>query len=504
MAEAPTIIISQPGIKRDGTQFEGENYVDGQWCRFQRGRPRKIAGYQSVTSTMPELVRGMRNDANNGNQYLHAGGASTLTQIVMNAQGQITGQNARIPAGFANSINNLWQFDRMRDLVGAARKLIAHGAPNLAAIDSTVEVPIYYGDLSGAAVLTNSGMNQQSGGVLVLAPYLLTFGNNGRVDASPINDPTLTAGSAFVTNSKLVYGQPIRGNGTGPGGLLWSLDALVRVTFLDAALTVPFAFDELTVQSSLLSSQGIIDYDGIQYWPGVDRFLMFNGVVREIPNQMNLNWFFDNLNFAQRQKVFAYKVPRFGEIWWCYPRGSAVECTHAVIYNVRENTWYDTTLPDGGRCAGYFTSVYERPFMVDLVPVATLFTLWQHETGVDKIDGSSVQPVRSYFETAEIAMMTSATPQNKSIRVGRIEPDFVQTGDLTVQTTGRANARAPEQAGETFTFPDVASTPEQETVPMKEVRRLMRFRFESNTAGGDYQMGQCLAHVEPADGRITS
>ena len=109
-----------------------------------------------------------------------------------------------------------------------------------------------------------------------------------------------------------------------------------------------------------MSSQCVIEYDGIYYWCGVDRFLMFNGVVREVPNSLNLNWFYDNLNFNQRQKVFAVKVPRWGEIWWCYPRGNATECTHAVIYNVRENTWYDCELPNDGRSAG-FSPLRMRP-----------------------------------------------------------------------------------------------------------------------------------------------
>ena len=43
MAEKIVQIKSLPGIKRDGTKFEGDQYVDGQWVRFQRGLPRKIA-----------------------------------------------------------------------------------------------------------------------------------------------------------------------------------------------------------------------------------------------------------------------------------------------------------------------------------------------------------------------------------------------------------------------------------------------------------------------------
>ena len=35
----------QPGIKRDGTLFESREFSDGVWCRFQRGTPKKIGGY---------------------------------------------------------------------------------------------------------------------------------------------------------------------------------------------------------------------------------------------------------------------------------------------------------------------------------------------------------------------------------------------------------------------------------------------------------------------------
>ncbi len=74
---------------------------------------------------------------------------------------------------------------------------------------------------------------------------------------------------------------------------------------------------------------------------------------------------------------------------------------------------------------------------------------------------------------------------DKSIHIARIEPDFVQSGDMTVTVKGRINARAPVVNGETFTFPDVATQGDEETVKVKEVQRLMSFRFESNTPGGD-------------------
>jgi hypothetical protein len=47
----------------------------------------------------------------------------------------------------------------------------------------------------------------------------------------------------------------------------------------------------------------------------------------------------------------------------------------------------------------------------------------------------------------------------------------------------------------------VPSTPDEEVVKFKETRRIMTLRFESNTVGGDYQMGDTIVHVHPADGR---
>ena len=42
------VLKSTPGIKRDGTKFEGDSYTDGQWVRFQRGLPRKMGGYKTT------------------------------------------------------------------------------------------------------------------------------------------------------------------------------------------------------------------------------------------------------------------------------------------------------------------------------------------------------------------------------------------------------------------------------------------------------------------------
>lgn len=508
----PILIRSRPGIKRDGTQFEGDAYIDGLWCRFQRGLPRKMSGFRAVTSEIPDKIYGMTVYSENGTQYAHLGGASSLTQVLMDGFGNLSGINARIPAGFANSSNNVWQFDIVFDDTGAgANKIIAHAGQNLSAIDSNVNTPIYFGDLTGSAPLVATALDNVSGGIVVLGPFLLGFGNSGRIVIAPEANPGgVQAGVANPTGTKIVRAFPLRGNGAGPSGLFWTMDSIVRATFDASLAPFPFAFDTISQQQSIMSSRSVIEYDGIFYWWGIDRPLMFNGVVQPVPNPHNVNWVLDNINYQQRQKMFAFKVPRFGEIWWCFPFGNATECTHAVIYNVNEKVWYDTALPTTtqaglGRTDGYFAQAYSKPFMMDQVNTSTPgYTLWQHETGTDSINGSNIQPIQSYFKTAEISMLTQEQAKDKALRVGLVEPDFVQSGNLTLTVEGRQNARAATVSSASYTITPTASTSAEQTVPLKEVRRLMSFKFESNVAGGDYQMGDTLAHIQEDEGRQRS
>lgn len=505
MAPTPIKIRSLPGIKRDGTRFEGEYYVNGEWVRFQRGLPRKMGGYRAASNELTGIARGMHQFSSNGLLYTHMGNSDYLDAVRLDNSGNASVVYDRTPAGFATNANNMWQFDVLYDTITNAPSLVAHAAPNLADIDNQTTGPLYYGDILATTALTATTAPAVSGGVAVLHPFVTVFGSDGYFAWSAPGNPndwtTVSGGGdAYITGQKIVCGLPARGGSTAsPSGIYWSLDSVMRAYYTGG--TTKWTFDTISTQSSILSSQSAIEYDGIFYWVGVDRFLMYNGVVKEIPNPLNLNFFFDNINWAYRQKVFALKVPRWGEIWWCFPFGNSTEPNWAVIYNVRENTWYDTPLPNGGRSAGLYAAVYHHPLMTG-VGTNGAYTLWQHEFGFDEINGSQINPIPSFFETGDISMTTSQDPKSRSMRVSMIEPDFVQIGDMEVQITGRSNARAPEVISEARTFPDQAQTPQQQVTFHKDIRREMRFKFTSNALGGDYQMGQPLAHVEPADGTV--
>jgi hypothetical protein len=367
--------------------------------------------------------------------------------------------------------------------------------------------------VSNPATLTFDNNIAVSGGCVVIHPYLFVYGNNGLIQNCSAGDYTNwvspDANANNMATGKIVKGLPIRGGSTSPSGLFWSTDSLVRVSFSPSTAggqNYYWTYDIISSQTSIMSSQSVIEYDGIYYWAGVDRFLMYNGVVQEIENTVNQNWFFDNLNFVQRQKVWATKVPRYGEIWWFYPRGDATECTDAIIYNVREKTWYDAGQADGAnRSAGVFSEVFPKPIWAgNVANTEGDYTLWQHESGYDEVYLTSVNAIQSYFETPNLGFltgtvgMTQQPGENVWVRIERVEPDFVQEGDMTLVITGRGYAADDDVESAPYSF-----TPSTIKIDMREQRREMRLRFSSNTQSGNYQTGSVMLSITTSDVRGT-
>jgi hypothetical protein len=562
--------------------------------------------------------------------------------------------------------------------IGAGQSVTGAGIPASTTVVSVSGLSVTLSANATASATVTATFNNNvsvSGGVVSLHPYVFVYGNDGLIKNCSAGDPfdwvSADANEVNVATGKIVKGLPVRGGSNSPSGLFWSLDSLVRVSYAPQTLGVSgtanfgatnfWRYDIISSQTSILSSQCVIEYDGIFYWIGVDRFLLYNGVVKEVPNPMNQNYFFDNLNYTHRQKVWATKVPRFGEIWWFYPRGDSTECNDAIIYNIRENTWYDAGTALGARrSAGYFSQVFAFPVAAawetrpsetvttetatitngspffylaayngqialsqlvsgtdipagtivesittsninaltnlvggslymngpysdvpltggsgfgataditvaggavtvvtivlrgsgyvagdslsaddaDLgggggsgfsIDVNTIFPMgiemsedatgtdsvtitfstnpdaikvYQHETGVDEVDGQNVYAIESYVETNDLGWVSGGPSQpapvgeNKWIRLERVEPDFLVNGEMGLYIVGRPYAQSQDEITGPYVFD--ANT---NKIDMKEQRREMRIRFQSNEAGGNYQMGRVILSATTGDVR---
>ena len=553
--------------------------------------------------------------------------------------------------------------------IGAGQTVTGTGVPantTVVSVSTTTVVLSNATTVLGALSVTFNNNISVSGGVVALHPYVFVFGNAGFIKNCSAGDPedwvSADANEVNVAAGKIVQGLAVRGGSNAPSGLFWAVDSLIRVSFIGGTGTPPqyWRYDTISTQTSIMSSQCVIEYDGIYYWCGTDRFLLYNGTVKEIPNDMNQNYFFDNLNYDQRQKVWATKVPRYGEIWWFYPRGDATECTDAIIFNVREQTWYDAGQALGARrSAGYFSQVFAYPvnaswqtlpaeqifndtfnivngsvflyldtynIQVTLrqvitgndipanttvvaitssniktlgaitggsgytngtytdvpltggsgdnaeatvvvsggavtsvtitargagyqvgdaisaantsiggtgagfsVPVSAIYAqgiemsaaatatatetltfslppdriqVFQHEIGVDAIDGQNVDAIESFVETNDLGWVSGGPSEpnmvgmNKWLRLERVEPDFLMTGDMSLIVTGRPYAQSEDQDSSPYIF-DSNTT----KIDMKEQRRELRLRFISNVVGGNYQAGRVILSADTGDVR---
>jgi hypothetical protein len=512
----------------------------------------------------------------------------------------------------------LWQFDLQYSPLGGALKIIAHPGLNLNNIDNGVTSQVLVGDILPNAsqqwtftgLVDSGGQNPTykpisvDGGVCVLYPYLFAYGSNGLITnnnvSSTYNQQTLndwngaTANQVNMSSSKIVKGTPVRGGTNSPSGIFWALDSLIRVSFTGQS-PLYWRYDIVSSQISIMSSSSVVEMDGIFYWLGIDRFYQYNGSVSVVPNDKNINWLFDNVNYEQRQKVWATKVPRFNEIWFFYPRGAETECADAIIYNVKDKIWYDAGSATGARrSCGYTTEVlptpiwasweynvtYSQPATIRATPTgqpapttsqiyvsgdasslfgpgshltfsrsditspiylvtgstfvfnstiggsgATLITvskvispypsignnvynifggysLWQHEFGTNVVSFTSEAALTSSFTTCDISWVggtpSGDTPSgpNRRVHLRRIEPDFVQNGELTLDILGRKFARGDTENSGPFAF-----GPDTGKIDLRNEHRELRLQFTSNTINGDYEMGRLLLTIEYGDER---
>lgn len=628
-----------PGIQRDGTTFSSRNYIDGQWCRFYRGLPKKIGGYRKIFENN-NIPRGIYIVSNPPYFNIYVGDSDGLHFAVVDEYGALVNDVIydRTPDNFQSSNYNRWSFNTLYSTIDDSALIIAQATQNLDSIDSQVATPIYYGNLNPrydtttrrlnglafasegiaryafddnsttsctqtfqngwinyqwekALTITTVGIQSNgtdiytldfevsddgfdwvtvqqnesttffdgvvnyitvlapqsgtyfritetdggildiqelyfntlsvpliptglvsSGGFTVIGPFVFAFGNSGDVTWTQANDVTSIVNSARITGQKIVAGMPTRGGSYSPGGLFWSLDSVIRV-YYQGPTSADFQFDTVTGQSSILSSKSIIEHDSLFYWIGTDRFLTYNGVVQELPNSMNLNYFFDNLNYAERQKVHAQRVSKWGEIWWFYPSGTATECDRAIIYNVRLQTWYDTAI---NRSSGDFEEIFVYPVWGDNTANSDgAYNIWQQEYGIDsdQTDDANVRTVsaiESYFETGSIAWVATDVNQqsqnlNRWVELFSLEPDFTgsdestssgQGGNISLTVRGKQYARSESVDSDVYTI-----SPTTEKLDIREQRREMTLLFNSNEVGGDYEMGQVLIMARIGDTR---
>lgn len=507
-------LTPNPGIQRDGTPFASQSCIDGQWCRFYMGRPRKIGGYKLIDGGNSEIIRSMFNVAKPNSVDTYLGRASSLNYNNFDFNGNGTGEIDRTPVGYVPNPDNLWDFDIFTNSTvvdDSNAYVVGCVIPNGNDISNTVNGTIYYGDINTNTPLIRmeDGSHnpiQVSGGIVFSSPVLIVYGNDGFIRWCKDGDLTTwpETNNLVIANTKIINMFVTRGS-VSPQVLCWTLNSLVNITYTTVLGIETFVSSTIQEGITVMSPASIVEYNQQFFWVGIDQFYFFNGIVQRLNNSMSTDWFFQNVNLTQRAKVWGMTVPRYKEIWWFYPRGNATECNAVIIYNTELNVWYDSFI---SRAAGLSPGIFPLPIMSDSklgsIPsgrgISNSYGLWMHEFGFDQVIGNTSLAINSFFETNIVTLFENQPENNRLIRTRRIEPDFAQVGSMNVTVNNRMFASDTVANGNLIQAGPYRFLPDTQKIDdVTSQGRLVSYVFSSNEAGGTYQAGQTLIDYEIGD-----
>lgn len=284
---------------------------------------------------------------------------------------------------------------------------------------------------------------------------------------------------------RLPSGSRIVGGLSGPQYILiWTDVDVYLMNYIGAPLV--WSFTKISSGCNLLSSKAAGVFENIVVWAAPDSFFIFDGnAVRVLPCTV-YDYFFNNLNRTNEDKVFCAINSYFSEATWYFPsNGGTGEIDSYVKYNIRENIWDYGTLE---RTAWVDENVYGAPIGVDQNGI-----LQQHETGYTA-DGSLIP-----------AFITSG---NMSIAEGsfftfveRVIGDFVTTGgnqSVAITFTMQDYPNGSTQVYGPYTWTKTNGPPYS---IVRGRGRVMSITISSNDLGSFWRVGDIRYNGSPAGSR---
>ena len=276
--------------------------------------------------------------------------------------------------------------------------------------------------------------------------------------------------------------------------LVWTDSALFSLQYLGPPLV--WGSQILADNTSIVGPNATAIASSKTYWMGVDKFYVYDGVVKTLRCDLR-RYIFNDINKYQNFQIFAGTSEGFNEVWWFYCSANSSTINRYVVYNYAEDIWYYGTM---ARTAWSDSGI--RPY-----PQAATYNynIVDHEYGVDDDETNTTLPINAYIESAEFDIEDG---QNFGF-VWRMVPDLTFDGSTaaTPQVTmtmygmngsgSGINTEAAKAVARTSTV-----TIEQFTnIIYTRIRgRQMIMKIGSNGIGTTWQLGAPRIDIRP-DGR---
>jgi len=225
----------------------------------------------------------------------------------------------------------------------------------------------------------------------------------------------------------------------------------------------------------IIAPMARVSVKGMAFWMGSQNFYMYRGgtveIIRsnnpQVPQSTCLQYVFDNINWGQKSKCFAWYNKSFNEVWFHYPSAGSNEPDSIVRVNLLDYTWVIDT-------GNYTAAEYPNTKLVN-PRLVNIGTLYKTEIGTDN-DGVSMP----FMARGPKRFFGKGTANQL-----RFYPDSKQTGTIQAKITGYI---APQSVKFMYSKTyDV--TPTTEDISTQMNGRFYNLEISGNELGQDWEMG---------------
>lgn len=234
----------------------------------------------------------------------------------------------------------------------------------------------------------------------------------------------------------------------------------------------------------IIAAMARCEVNDTAYWMGNNNFYMWNGGnVEVIPSNSQkqstiLRYVFDNLNFSQKSKCFAWYNSDFNEVWFHYPSAASSECDRIARLCLFDYSWVMDTMSRAG--AEYPDVLLFKPRLSKYA--SGYSTLFRHEVGTDDDIISLPWSLTTNLRT---------NGKDTTTAVGVI-PDSTQGGNVALRFDGY---QFPQSTNTTYSV-SYSVTPTTERITTQLNGRCWKYTFSGDALGQAWQMGKWQEYLQ--------
>lgn len=253
-------------------------------------------------------------------------------------------------------------------------------------------------------------------------------------------------------------------------------------TYIFRYIGLPFVWSIQSLDETIgiIAPMARCSVKGMAFWMGQENFYMYRGgTVEIIPANSQkqctaLKYVYNDLNWGQKSKIFAWYNKQFNEVWFHYPSANSLEPDRVVRVNLLDFSWWIDTME---RTAAEYPNVkLVNPRLVNIG------TLYQHEYG-NNADG---QPM-SWAMQSNRRWMAKPT-----YKLNRVIPDSTMAGTINLNMQG-------------FLFPqsttplynvDNSVTAQTEKIEATNDGRFYQYTWSGDELDQDWLMGTWFEEIQ--------